>query len=69
MQNAEQSQILGTEIKDKSSSITKLSWLERVGYGTGDMAYNIVFQFVNAYLLFYYTDVGVSTLQLLQHYF
>ncbi|AVB11951.1 MFS transporter [Bacillus velezensis] len=35
-----------------------LSWMERIGYGFGDMSYNIIFQFVNAYLLFYYTDVG-----------
>ncbi len=35
-----------------------LSWFERIGYGFGDMSYNIIFQFVNAYLLFYYTDVG-----------
>src|SRR6478735_5077130 len=58
MLNAEQSQILEAENKDNSNSITRLSWLERFGYGSGDMAYNIVFQFVNAYLLFYYTDVG-----------
>ncbi|MTT31117.1 MFS transporter [Terrilactibacillus sp. BCM23-1] len=31
--------------------------MERIGYGAGDMSYNIIFQFVNAYLLFYYTDV------------
>lgn len=36
-------------------------WTERIGYGLGDMSYNIIFQFVNAYLLFYYTDVdGIS---------
>ncbi|MCM3183700.1 putative glucitol transport protein GutA [Priestia megaterium] len=58
MLNAEQSQILEAESKGKPNSIAGLSWLERFGYGSGDMAYNIVFQFVNAYLLFYYTDVG-----------
>ncbi|MGG3572956.1 glycoside-pentoside-hexuronide (GPH):cation symporter [Bacillus gobiensis] len=44
--------------KNKASSAAALSWFERIGYGLGDMSYNIVFQFVNAYLLFYYTDVG-----------
>lgn len=44
--------------KHKSASNARLSWLERIGYGFGDMSYNIVFQFVNAYLLFFYTDIG-----------
>lgn len=44
--------------KHKSASSARLSWLERIGYGFGDMSYNIVFQFVNAYLLFFYTDIG-----------
>lgn len=44
--------------KHQSKSSTSLSRFERIGYGFGDMSYNIIFQFVNAYLLFYYTDVG-----------
>lgn len=44
--------------KHQTKSSAGLSWLERIGYGFGDMSYNIVFQFVNAYLLFYYTDIG-----------
>lgn len=56
----EAEQLVVTKSKDKSKTNSKasLSWLERIGYGLGDMSYNIVFQFVNAYLLFYYTDVG-----------
>ncbi|MGF6952800.1 putative glucitol transport protein GutA [Neobacillus sp. B4I6] len=59
----ETGQLAGLKAKGKNSShssntSTGLSWLERFGYGLGDMSYNIVFQFVNAYLLFYYTDVG-----------
>lgn len=56
--------MIGTEkvtalkAKHQSKSSTGLSWFERIGYGFGDMSYNIIFQFVNAYLLFYYTDVG-----------
>ncbi|RAS83445.1 glycoside-pentoside-hexuronide (GPH):cation symporter [Priestia endophytica] len=44
--------------KKLSYSNSRLSWIERFGYGLGDMSYNIIFQFVNAYLLFYYTDIG-----------
>jgi probable glucitol transport protein GutA len=59
----ETGQLAGLKAKGKNSSrssntSTGLTWLERFGYGLGDMSYNIVFQFVNAYLLFYYTDVG-----------
>ena len=39
----------------------KLCWRERLGFGAGDFAQNIVFTAVSAYLLFYYTDVfGLS---------
>jgi GPH family glycoside/pentoside/hexuronide:cation symporter len=39
----------------------KLSIREKVGYGLGDTASNIFFQFVNIFLLYYYTDVfGLS---------
>jgi probable glucitol transport protein GutA len=58
MIEAEQLVVTKSKDKNKSNSRASLSWLERIGYGLGDMSYNIVFQFVNAYLLFYYTDVG-----------
>lgn len=39
----------------------KLSFKEKLGYGLGDTASNIFFQFVNIFLLYYYTDVfGLS---------
>lgn len=39
----------------------KLSLREKLGYGLGDTASNIFFQFVNIFLLYYYTDVfGLS---------
>ena len=39
----------------------KLCWRERIGFGAGDFAQNIVFTAVSAYLLFFYTDVfGLS---------
>lgn len=36
---------------------TKLPVREKLGYGLGDTASNIFFQFVNIFLLYYYTDV------------
>jgi probable glucitol transport protein GutA len=58
MLEAEQLVVTKSKDKNKTNSRGSLSWLERIGYGLGDMSYNIIFQFVNAYLLFYYTDVG-----------
>lgn len=38
-----------------------LGWVERIGYGFGDLASNLYFQMFNMFLLFYYTDVfGIS---------
>ncbi|GHC03565.1 MFS transporter [Cerasicoccus arenae] len=39
------------------SDSEKLAFREKVGYGFGDTASNIYFQFVNIFLLYYYTDV------------
>ena len=35
----------------------KLSWLQRVGFGSGDLAQNLIFQVTCMYLLFFYTDI------------
>lgn len=35
----------------------KLSWKERIGYCSGEMAQNIIYQTVSIWLLFYYTNV------------
>lgn len=35
----------------------KLSWLQRIGFGAGDMAQNLIYQTVSMYLLFFYTNV------------
>jgi GPH family glycoside/pentoside/hexuronide:cation symporter len=35
----------------------KVSFREKVGYGAGDMACNLVFQPIAVYLLFFYTDI------------
>ena len=36
---------------------SRIGWAERVGYGLGDTASNLYFQFFNLFLLYYYTDV------------
>jgi glycoside/pentoside/hexuronide:cation symporter, GPH family len=39
----------------------KLSWFQRVGFGSGDLAQNLIYQTVATYLLFFYTNVfGIS---------
>ena len=35
----------------------KLSWLQRIGFGSGDLAQNQIFQTTCMYLLFFYTDI------------
>jgi len=37
----------------------KLSWLQRIGFGAGDLAQNLIYQTICMYLLFFYTDVYV----------
>lgn len=37
--------------------IQRLGWIERIGFGLGDLASNLYFQMFNMFLLFYYTDV------------
>jgi GPH family glycoside/pentoside/hexuronide:cation symporter len=39
------------------ASSAKLPVKEKIGYGLGDTASNIFFQFINIFLLYYYTDV------------
>lgn len=35
----------------------QLSWLQRVGFGSGDLAQNLIYQTISMYLLFFYTNV------------
>lgn len=35
----------------------KLSWLQRIGFGSGDMAQNLIYQTISIWLLFFYTNV------------
>lgn len=40
-----------------SKGFYKLSWLQRIGFGSGDLAQNLIYQTVSMYLLFFYTNV------------
>lgn len=45
-------------VKDE---FAKLSWRERISYGAGDLAQNLIFGMVGSMLLFYLTTVyGIS---------
>ncbi|GAA4192651.1 hypothetical protein GCM10022288_25260 [Gryllotalpicola kribbensis] len=35
----------------------RLNWLQRVGFGAGDLAQNLIYNTVATYLLFFYTQV------------
>lgn len=35
----------------------KLSWLQRIGFGSGDLAQNLIYQTIGMYLLLFYTNV------------
>jgi len=43
--------------KDDSNGFYKLNWLQRIGYGAGDLANNFAFAAIGSYILFFYTDV------------
>lgn len=35
----------------------KLNWLQRIGFGSGDLAQNLIYQTISMYLLIFYTNV------------
>lgn len=41
----------------ESRGFYKLSWLQRIGFGSGDLAQNLIYQTISMYLLFFYTNV------------
>ena len=41
----------------ESKGFYKLNWLQRIGFGSGDLAQNLIFQVICTYLLFFYTDI------------
>lgn len=42
---------------DEAKGFYKLSWLQRIGFGSGDLAQNLIYQTVCMYLLLFYTNV------------
>lgn len=42
---------------EESKGFYKLSWLQRIGFGSGDLAQNLIYQTVCMYLLIFYTNV------------
>lgn len=45
------------ETNNKGRGFYKLSWLQRIGFGSGDLAQNLIYQTVSMYLLIFYTNV------------
>ena len=43
--------------ENESKGFYKLSWLQRIGFGSGDMAQNLIYQTISIWLLFFYTNV------------
>ena len=41
----------------ESRGFYKLSWMQRIGFGSGDLAQNLIYQTVSMYLLIFYTNV------------
>jgi GPH family glycoside/pentoside/hexuronide:cation symporter len=48
---------MNTSNLSEARGFYKLSWLERIAFGSGDMAQNFIYQTVTTYLLFFYTNV------------
>lgn len=42
---------------NESKGFYKLSWIQRIGFGSGDLAQNLIYQTVAQYLLIFYTNV------------
>lgn len=51
-----------SETNSESKGFYKLSMLQRIGFGSGDLAQNLIYQTVSMYLLIFYTNVyGLSS--------
>lgn len=50
---------MDTNSSPQQSGFYRLSWLQRIGFGAGDLAQNLIYQTICMYLLFFYTDVYV----------
>lgn len=43
--------------KEDSDGFYRLTWMQRIGFGSGDLAQNLIYQTISMYLLFFYTNV------------
>lgn len=48
---------VNTEKSSEAKGFYKLSMLQCIGFGSGDLAQNLIYQTVSMYLLFFYTNV------------
>ena len=46
-----------TQNANEAKGFYKLTWLQRIGFGAGDLAQNLIYQTVSMYLLFFYTNI------------
>lgn len=46
-----------SQTNNQSTGFYRLSWLQRIGFGSGDLAQNLIYQTVSMYLLFFYTNI------------
>jgi len=46
-----------SQVNIESKGFYKLSWMQRIGFGSGDLAQNLIYQTVCMYLLIFYTNV------------
>lgn len=44
-------------IQCEDKGFCKLNWTQRLGFGSGDLAQNLIYQTISMYLLFFYTNV------------
>lgn len=45
------------QVNMESKGFYKLSWMQRIGFGSGDLAQNLIYQTVSMYLLIFYINV------------
>ena len=50
---------MANQTNQENKGFYKLSWVQRIGFGAGDLAQNLIYQTICMYLLFFYTDVYV----------
>lgn len=49
--------VISSNVKSEARGFYKLSMLQCVGFGSGDLAQNLIYQTISMYLLFFYTNV------------